>query len=93
MKYKSKAWIGLLVIATLGWPILAPEYRPGQVILATGFAYIAVRFFGKVLASGSNPVADINYLLSAWSENNTFPFTTSASYQYCLAMVIISELK
>ena len=46
MKYKSKAWIGLLVIATLGWPILAPEYRPGQVILATGFAYIAVRFFG-----------------------------------------------
>ena len=53
MKYKSKAWIGLLVIATLGWPILAPEYRPGQVILATGFAYIAVRFFGKVLASGS----------------------------------------
>ena len=53
MKYKSKAWIGLLVIATLGWPILAPEYRPGQVILATGFAYIAVRFFGKVLSSGS----------------------------------------
>ena len=53
MKYKSKAWIGLLVIATLGWPILAPEYRPGQVILATGFAYIAVRFFGKVLGSGS----------------------------------------
>jgi len=53
MKYKSKAWIGLLVFATLGWPILAPEYRPGQVILATGFAYIAVRFFGKVLASGS----------------------------------------
>ena len=53
MKYKSKAWIGLLVIATLGWPILVPEYRPGQVILATGFAYIAVRFFGKVLASGS----------------------------------------
>ena len=53
MKYKSKAWIGLLVIATLGWPILAPEYRPGQVILAIGFAYIAVRFFGKVLASGS----------------------------------------
>jgi hypothetical protein len=53
MKYKSKAWIGLLVIATLGWPILAPEYRPSQVILATGFAYIAVRFFGKVLASGS----------------------------------------
>ena len=53
MKYKSKAWIGLLVIATLGWPILAPDYRPGQVILATGFAYIAVHFFGKVLASGS----------------------------------------
>ncbi|MBT3873669.1 MAG: hypothetical protein HOF77_02505 [Actinobacteria bacterium] len=53
MKYKSKAWIGLLVIATLGWPILAPDYRPGQVILATGFGYIAVRFFGKVLASGS----------------------------------------
>ena len=53
MKYKSKAWIGLLVIATLGWPILAPDYRSGQVILATGFAYIAVRFFGKVLASGS----------------------------------------
>lgn len=52
MKYKSKAWIGLLVIATLGWPILAPDYRPGQVILATGFAYIAVRFFGKVLGSG-----------------------------------------
>jgi len=37
----------------LDGPILAPEYRPGQVILATGFAYIAVRFFGKVLASGS----------------------------------------
>ena len=53
MKYKSKAWIGLLVIATLGWPILTPDYRPGQVLLATGFAYIAVRFFGKVLASGS----------------------------------------
>ena len=60
MKYKSKAWIGLLVIATLGWPILAPDYRPGQVILATGFAYIAVRFFGKVLASGSGK----RYLLS-----------------------------
>jgi len=53
MKFKSKAWIGFLVIATIGWPILAPGYRPGQVILAAAFAYLAVRLFGVVLSSGS----------------------------------------
>ncbi len=53
MKYKSKVWIGFLVSIAVGWPILSPDYRPGQVILATGFAYIAVRLFGYVLASRS----------------------------------------
>ena len=41
MKFKSKAWIGFLVAATIGWPVLAPNYRPSQVILAAVFAYIA----------------------------------------------------
>jgi len=41
MKFKSKAWIGFLVAATIGWPVLTPNYRPSQVILAAVFAYIA----------------------------------------------------
>ena len=53
MKFKSKAGIGFLVIATIGWPILAPGYRPGQVILAAAFAYIVVRLFAAVITSGS----------------------------------------
>ena len=53
MKFKSKAWIGFLVIATIGWPILAPNYRPSQVILAAVFAYIAVRLFAVVISSNS----------------------------------------
>ena len=53
MKFKSKAWIGFLVIATIGWPILAPGYRPGQVILAAAFAYIDIRLFAAVITSGS----------------------------------------
>ena len=53
MRFKSKAWIGFLVIATIGWPILAPNYRPTQVILATVFAYLVVRLFGVVISSGS----------------------------------------
>ena len=43
MRFKSKAWIGFLVIATIGWPILAPNYRPTQVILGTLFSYLGVR--------------------------------------------------
>ena len=53
MRFKSKAWIGFLVIATIGWPILAPNYRPTQVILATVFAYLAVRLFAVVISSNS----------------------------------------
>ena len=53
MGFKSKAWIGFLVIATIGWPILAPNYRPSQVILAAVFAYIAVRLFAVVISSNS----------------------------------------
>ena len=53
MRFKSKAWIGFLVIATIGWPILAPNYRPTQVILATVFTYLAVRLFGVVISSRS----------------------------------------
>ena len=53
MKFKSKAWIGFLVTATFGWPILAPNYRPSQVILAAVFAYIAVRLFATVISSKS----------------------------------------
>ena len=53
MKFKSKAWIGFLVIATIGWPILAPNYRPTQVILAAIFAYITVRLFAVVISSNS----------------------------------------
>ena len=53
MKFKTKAWIGFLVIATIGWPILAPNYRPSQVILAAVFAYIAVRLFAVVISSNS----------------------------------------
>ena len=53
MRFKSKAWIGFLVIATIGWPILAPNSRPTQVILATVFAYLAVRLFGVVISSRS----------------------------------------
>ena len=53
MRFKSKAWIGFLVIATIGWPILAPNYRPSQVILAAVFAYIAVRLFATVISSNS----------------------------------------
>ena len=54
MKYKSKAWLGLLFIITIAWPILAPDYnRPGQVILATGFGYLAVRLFATVISSKS----------------------------------------
>ena len=53
MKFKSKAWIGFLVIATIGWPILAPNYRPTQVILAAIFAYITVRLFALVISSNS----------------------------------------
>ena len=53
MRFKSKAWIGFLVIATIGWPILAPNYRPTQVILAAVFAYIVVRLFAVVISSNS----------------------------------------
>ena len=53
MKFKSKAWIGFLVAATIGWPVLTPNYRPSQVILAAVFAYIAVRLFATVLSSKS----------------------------------------
>ena len=53
MRFKSKAWIGFLVIATIGWPILAPNYRPTQVILATVFTYLAVHLFGVVISSRS----------------------------------------
>lgn len=53
MRFQSKAWIGFLVIATIGWPILAPNYRPTQVILAAVFSYIAVRLFAVVLSSNS----------------------------------------
>ena len=53
MKFKSKAWIGFFVTATIGWPILAPNYRPSQVILAAIFAYIAVRLFATVISSKS----------------------------------------
>ena len=53
MKFKTKAWIGFLVTATIGWPILAPNYRPSQVILAAVFAYIAVRLFATVISSKS----------------------------------------
>ena len=53
MKFKFKAWIGVLVILTIGWPVLAPNYRPTQVILATVFAYLVVRLFGVVISSGS----------------------------------------
>jgi len=53
MKFKSKAWIGVLVFLTIGWPVLAPDYTPTQAILATVFAYLAVRLFGVVLSSGS----------------------------------------
>ena len=53
MRFKSKAWIGFLVIATIGWPILAPNYRPNQVILAAVFAYIVVRLFAVVISSNS----------------------------------------
>ena len=53
MRFKSKAWIGFLVIATIGWPILAPNYRPTQLILATVFAYLAVRLFAAVISSNS----------------------------------------
>ena len=53
MKFKSKAWIGFLITATIGWPILAPNYRPSQVILAAIFAYIAVRLFATVISSKS----------------------------------------
>ena len=53
MKFKSKAWIGFLLIATIGWPILAPNYRPTQVILAAIFAYITVRLFAVVISSNS----------------------------------------
>lgn len=68
MKYKSKAWIGLLFIIAIAWPILAPDYnRPGQVILATGFAYLAVRLFVKVYASGSGK--DIYSQLEEKEEN------------------------
>ena len=53
MRFKSKAWIGFLVTATIGWPILGPNYRPTQVILAAVFAYIAVRLFATVISSKS----------------------------------------
>lgn len=53
MKFKTKAWIGFLVTATIGWPILAPDYRPSQVILAVAFAYLAVRLFTVVYSSDS----------------------------------------
>ena len=53
MKFKTKAWIGFLVIATIGWPILAPNYSLTQVILATVFAYITVRLFAVVISSDS----------------------------------------
>ena len=53
MKFKSKAWIGFLITATIGWPILAPNYRPSQLILAAVFAYIAVRLFATVISSKS----------------------------------------
>ena len=53
MKFKTKAWIGFLVTATIGWPILAPNYRPSQVILAAIFAYIVVRLFTTVISSKS----------------------------------------
>ena len=53
MKFTSKAWIGFFVIATIGWPILAPNYRPTQVILAAVFAYIVVRLFAVVISSNS----------------------------------------
>ena len=68
MKYKSKAWLGLLFIIAIAWPILAPDYNgPGQVILATGFAYLAVRLFVKVYASGSGK--DIYSQLEEKEEN------------------------
>ena len=53
MKFKTKAWIGFLVTATIGWPILGPNYRPTQVILAAVFAYIAVRLLATVISSKS----------------------------------------
>ena len=53
MKFKFKAWIGVLVILTIGWPVLAPNYRPTQIILAAVFAYLVVRLFGVVISSGS----------------------------------------
>ena len=53
MKFKTKAWIGFFVTATIGWPVLAPNYRPSQVILAAVFAYIAVRLFATVISSNS----------------------------------------
>ena len=69
MKFKTKAWIGFLVIATIGWPILAPNYRPSQVILAAVFAYIAVRLFAVVISSNSGK--DIYSQLEEGEEEET----------------------
>ena len=38
MKFKSKAWIGWLIFATISWPLLAPRYTHLQSILAIIFS-------------------------------------------------------
>tara|TARA_X000001036_G_scaffold344743_1_gene324402 strand:+ start:500 stop:706 length:207 start_codon:yes stop_codon:yes gene_type:complete len=53
MKFKSKAWIGWLIFATISWPLLAPRYTHLQSILAIIFSYITVLFIIYVLSSGA----------------------------------------
>ncbi len=49
MKFKSKAWIGLVFGVMVAWPLLAPNYSTTQILLAGSFSYLGVTLIQVIL--------------------------------------------
>ena len=45
MKYKPIAWIGILIVAAISWPVVRPNFSNTQIFLSAIFSYVGFRLF------------------------------------------------